>query len=117
MAYCERVALRVVTYNIQEGGGSRVSLIARVLRRLQPDVVALEEANDLGIVEALAATLNMQLVYGEGNCETAVAWLSKLPILGAENHRLPRLSKTLLEVEVSWEDLDVRLFATHLADR
>jgi endonuclease/exonuclease/phosphatase family metal-dependent hydrolase len=53
----------------------------------------------------------MQLVYGEANSEFAIAWLSRLPVERSENHRLPVLEKTLLEVEVSGR----RLFATHLS--
>jgi exonuclease III len=111
------VLLRLVTYNILEGGGSRLPLILRVLRRLQPDVVAIQEAHDLPAVEWLAAQLNTQLVYGEANCPSALAWLSRLPIRRAENYRLPQLAKTLLEIEIDWAGCELRLFATHLADR
>ncbi|HEX7311024.1 MAG TPA: endonuclease/exonuclease/phosphatase family protein, partial [Gaiellaceae bacterium] len=41
----------------------------------------------------------------------ALAWLSRLPLARAENHRLPELEKALLEVEVDGR----RLFATHLS--
>jgi len=53
----------------------------------------------------------MQLVYGEANSDYAVAWLSRLPVTRSENHRLPVLDKTLLEIEVG----GLRLFATHLS--
>jgi len=49
-------------------------------------------------------------VWGEANSEFAVAWLSRLPIRRWENHRLPVLDKTLLELDVG-----VHLFATHLS--
>jgi exodeoxyribonuclease III len=82
-----------------------------VLREQDADVVALQEATDRGAVEALGARLAMEVVYGEANSEFAVAWLSRVPIARAENHRLPQLEKTLLEVEVD----GTRLFATHLS--
>jgi len=50
-------------------------------------------------------------VYGEANSEFSVAWLSRLPVARSENHRLPVLEKTLLEVDVGGR----RLFATHLS--
>jgi endonuclease/exonuclease/phosphatase family metal-dependent hydrolase len=103
--------LRVVTWNILDGGAGRLDRIASVLRHVDADVVALQEANDRDLAERLAVVLGMELVYGEANSPFAVAWLSRLPIARSENHRLPVLGKTLLEVEV----VGLRLFATHLS--
>src|SRR6266513_448029 len=103
--------MRVITYNIWNGGAERIGAIADVLRALDADVVALQEANDRGNVELLAQRLGMELVYGEANSDYAVAWLSRLPVARTENHRLPLLDKTLVEVEVD----GLRLFATHLS--
>jgi exodeoxyribonuclease III len=103
--------LRLLTWNIWNGGEGRLDAIERVLREQDADAVALQEANDRSAVAHLAASLDMQLVYGEANSEFAVAWLSRLPITRSVNHRLPVLEKTLLEVEVDGR----RLFATHLS--
>ena len=103
--------MRIVTWNIWNGGVGRLDAIERVLRGQDADVVALQEANDRVGVEALAAALDMQLVYGDANSEFAVAWLSRLPISRSENHRLAVLDKTLLEIEVD----GMPLFATHLS--
>jgi exodeoxyribonuclease III len=110
-------SMRVVSYNICDGGLGRVELIAAVLSAQQPDVVALLEADDRTTATILGSLLNMALVYGEANDGASVAWLSRLPVQRAENHRLPALSKTLLELEVVTGDRAVRLFATHLASR
>ena len=82
-----------------------------MLRDLDADVVALQEANERAAAERLAAALGMEIVYGEANSEFAVAWLSRLPIARAANHRLPVLDKTLLEIEVE----GLRLATTHLS--
>lgn len=111
------MAFTVSSYNIREGGDGRLPLIAGVIRGRQPDVVALLEANSRANAEALAHDLGMHLAYGEANNLFAVAWLSRLPPQRVENHRLAVLSKTLLEVEVSWEGNPLHLFATHLASR
>jgi exodeoxyribonuclease-3 len=103
--------LRLVTWNIWNGGEGRLDAIEHVLRERDADVVALQEANDRDAVEHLASSLGMQLVYGDANSEFAVAWLSRLPLARSENHRPPVLEKTLLEVEVDGR----RLFATHLS--
>jgi exodeoxyribonuclease III len=105
---------KVMSYNIENGGAGRLDILADVIRRQQPDAVALLEANDKRAVEALADQLGMRLAYGEANSEFAIAWLSRLAIVQSRNHRLPVLSKTLLEVSVKCGDADVSLFATHL---
>ncbi len=103
--------MRVLTWNIWNGGDGRLDAIERVLRAQACDVVALQEANDRAAVEALAARLEMELVYGEANSRFAVAWLSRLPVVRSENHRLSVLEKTLLKVELE----DALLFTTHLS--
>ncbi len=106
--------LRVLSYNILFGGEDRLPQIGNVIRMHRPDVVALLEANSRSNAGRLAQELGMQLVFGEANSEFHVAWLSCLPVLWTENHRLPVLAKTLLEIEVLWEDTPIHLFATHL---
>jgi endonuclease/exonuclease/phosphatase family metal-dependent hydrolase len=107
--------VKVLSYNIFDGGKKRLPEIADVIRRHDPDVVALIEANSRSKVAALARGLGMDLVFGKANSKHHVAWLCRLPIQRSENHRLPILSKTLLEIEVIWRDAPLRLFATHLA--
>jgi exodeoxyribonuclease-3 len=102
--------LRVMTWNIWNGGEGRLDAIERVIRAQDADVVAVQEANDRGAVEMLGALLGMNVAYGEANSDFAVAWLSRLPIGRAENHKLPQLAKTLLEIEVP----GYRLYTTHL---
>lgn len=102
--------MRILTYNIWNGGLGRLPLIEAVIRSRSPDVVALQEVTDRVAAEGLAGRLGMRYVHGEANSRWAVAWLTSLPMKRAENHRLPELAKTLLEVEVQ----GVRLFTTHL---
>jgi len=112
------MALKIVSYNIQEGGSGRLSSIADVLRQQQPDVVALLEASSRATVESLAHELGMEVAFGEANTPIGhIAWLSRLPICRTENRRHPGLAKTLLEIEVSWADAPLHLFATHLSAR
>jgi exodeoxyribonuclease III len=111
------MTLRVLSYNIREGGDDRLAGIADVIRQQQPDVVALLEATSRAHVLTLAQDLRMQLAFGEANNSVHVAWLSRLPIQRTQNHCLAALAKTLLEIEVVWEGAPLRLFATHLASR
>jgi exodeoxyribonuclease III len=112
------MSLRLLSYNIQHGGQyqgqDRLAAIAEVIQDERPDVVALQEANSRANAEWLAGHLDMCLTYGEANSPFAVAWLSRLPVTSSQNHRLPSLVKTLLEIEVEWEGAPLHLFATHL---
>jgi len=108
------MTFKVMSYNIENGGAGRLGMLGDIIRRQQPDAVALLEATHKRPVEALAHQLGMHLVYGEANSPEALAWLSRLPIVQSRNHRLPVLSKTLLEVAVRWSGSDVFLFVTHL---
>ncbi len=108
------MALRILSYNILFGGEERLPHIANVIRQQQPDAVALLEANDSRNAQTLAEQLEMQLSFGTANNEFHVAWLSRLPLVRTQNHRLAVLSKTLLEIEVEWGGAPVALFATHL---
>jgi exodeoxyribonuclease III len=110
------MALRLLSYNILAGGEDRLSLIAGVIQQQHPDVVALLEARSRSNAEALAHQLGMHLTFGEANNPNKdhVIWLSCLPVIRAENHRLPVFAKTVLEIEVLWERTSVTLLATHL---
>lgn len=103
--------MKIVTWNIWEGGQERLPLIEAVLRRLDADLIALEEANDRAFAEQIAKALGMHHVWGEANSPYAVAWLSRAAIRRTTNHRLAVLDKTLLEIEVG----GLRSFATHLS--
>jgi exodeoxyribonuclease III len=106
--------MKVVSYNLCDGGGDRLTALSHILQAQEPDVVAVTEANSLANARTLAETLEMSLVYGEANSAAAVAWLSRLPIVASRNHRIATLAKTLLQVEIVWKGVVVPLFVTHL---
>lgn len=107
--------MRVLTYNIREGGAGRLQELAAVIRPQDPDIVVLAEASDPDNAAVLAERLGLRLVIGEANNGFHLACLSRLPVVRWENHRLPTLAKTLLEVEVRLRRSRVTVFSTHLA--
>jgi endonuclease/exonuclease/phosphatase family metal-dependent hydrolase len=96
--------LRVLAYNIRHGEGidRRVDLerVARVINRIRPDVVTLQEVDSAvqrtaGVDQArrLAELTGMQAVFGsfmgyQGG-QYGMAILSRHPIVEFTNHRLP----------------------------
>jgi exodeoxyribonuclease-3 len=111
------MSLKLLSYNIWDGGNERLPLIGEIIRAHQPEVVALIEVTDWDAIEQLARDLGMSLVAGESNTSHHVAWLSRLPIQRAENHRSRSLAKTLLELEVRVGEASICLFASHLGSR
>jgi endonuclease/exonuclease/phosphatase family metal-dependent hydrolase len=135
--------LRVMTYNIQAGGGNLDS-IAAVIRRSDADVIALQEvdvhwserssyadqANDL------SSKLGMQVRFApiydlpgsdasKPRREYGIALLSRFPILSFTNHVITRLSTQsadavpslapgFLEVGIDFRGRRIRVFNTHL---
>ncbi|MGH2482179.1 MAG: endonuclease/exonuclease/phosphatase family protein [Ktedonobacteraceae bacterium] len=109
------MALRILSYNILAGEEGRLPQLIRVIQHQRPDVVALLEARSRPHVEVLARALKMELVCGEANNgRDHVAWLSRLPIVRAKDHRVPIFAKTLLEIEIVADGVPLALFATHL---
>jgi endonuclease/exonuclease/phosphatase family metal-dependent hydrolase len=93
--------MRIVSYNILDGGGRRAGLIGDVIEAQRSDVVGLVEAEDLAVVEKLAGRLGMDFVHAPGSSH-ASALLSRWTIRDSINHGLlePALSKSLLEATV-----------------
>jgi endonuclease/exonuclease/phosphatase family metal-dependent hydrolase len=129
--------LRVVTWNIHHGAGSdgKVDLarIAAVLKRLEPDLVALQEV-DVGVRRSgkvdqpaeLARSTGMKAVFAKNiehqDGEYGNAILTRLLVVRHTNHPLPttegREQRGALEVVVAWprkskNPLQLRFVSTH----
>lgn len=134
----EPLVLRVLAYNIHHGEGldGRLDLerLAEVIRGAEPDVVLLQEV-DQGIARSgggdqpaeLARLTEMQVAFGPnlefGGGLYGNALLSRFPIAGSENHRLPQPNDSeprgLLEVELETPDgrPPLIVFCTHFDHR
>jgi endonuclease/exonuclease/phosphatase family metal-dependent hydrolase len=90
--------MRMVSYNILDGGEGRADPLGEVIEAQRPDVVALVEATDLAVVERTARRLKMDYVQAPGPTQ-ASALLSRFVIRESVNHALVRsgISKSLLE--------------------
>jgi exodeoxyribonuclease III len=93
--------MRLVSYNILDGGEGRADPLAEVLIAQRPDIVALIEADNDAVVERIAGRLEMEFVQAAGK-RHSIALLSRWPIVESVNHSLLRteLSNGLLEATV-----------------
>jgi endonuclease/exonuclease/phosphatase family metal-dependent hydrolase len=93
--------MRIVSYNILDGGEGRADPVGEVIEAQRPDVVALVEADDLTVVARIARRLTMDYVHAPGRSH-ASALLTRFAIRDSINHALLRdgMSKSLLEATV-----------------
>ena len=87
--------MRLVSYNILDGGVGRADPIAEILQAQNADLVVLLEADDLSVVERIAGRLAMDFVHSGGK-KHACAVLSRFAIRESVNYALlhPDLSNS-----------------------
>jgi len=102
--------LRLLTYNIREGGVGRAEQIAAVIKAANPDVVALQEARDPIVVERIAKLAGFR--FSGSRLSHSTGFLSNVPVLAHDWRHPPRTRHALLEVSLA--DGFPRLFVLHL---
>jgi endonuclease/exonuclease/phosphatase family metal-dependent hydrolase len=93
--------MRLLSYNILDGGEGRADPIAEVILANRPDIVVLIEADDATVLDRIGARLKMDCIQGVGK-NHASAILSRWPIRDSVNHGLLRtgISRSLLEATI-----------------
>ena len=81
--------MRLLTYNIREGGIGRAEQIADVIKAANPDVVALQEARDPAVVGLIAKLAGFQFFGSRTSHSTG--FLSNVPVLNYAWRHPPRL--------------------------
>jgi exodeoxyribonuclease-3 len=102
--------VRLLTYNIREGGVGRAEQIADVIGAAKPDVVALQEARDPSVVERIAALGGFPFSGSKPSHSTG--FLSRVPVVSYSWRHPPRTRHALLEVALG--DGLPRVFVVHL---
>jgi endonuclease/exonuclease/phosphatase family metal-dependent hydrolase len=92
--------MRVMTYNIEDGGGERASLIAEAIASANPDVVLLNEADDERIVAALAQQLHYASIWARGSGDKHIALLTRLPIGEWRSYNRRPFTQAILHVKL-----------------
>lgn len=109
--------IRLLSYNILNGGMGRLDPIYETLLYLDADVIALNEADETSAAY-LARKIGCEYALAEANCGGAydVALLSRLPIERMVNLgvRFPRLGRTAMEAIVTVGGEPWRIIAAHL---
>ena len=103
--------LRLLSYNIRFGGEGREDLLAAVIRACEPDLVVLQEASSVGVVQGLAEGPS-GLKYWAAKPGHSVGILSRIEIEHHEWHYHPDLQRAFLEVRLA--GYDARIYGVHL---
>jgi endonuclease/exonuclease/phosphatase family metal-dependent hydrolase len=93
--------MRLLSYNILDGGTGRADLLAKIIAAQRPDLVGLVEAEDEAVLHHLARRLKMDVLFAPGNTH-ASALLSRWPVRESINHAplYKELEKSFLEAAV-----------------
>ncbi len=112
----QRKLMRVLTYNILDGGVGREQYIQEVIQAAAPDVVVLQEVFQSGFVPELARALNADFFVASGNTKRKLALLSRLPIRSRNSyHPFPPIHRAILEAEIEYTaNQRLSIFGVHL---
>jgi exodeoxyribonuclease III len=100
----DSMPLRVMTYNILDGGEGREEYLFEVLQAVQPDVAILQEVYRADFAQNLASALKMESFFAGGNRKRRVGLLSRLPIIAGQSyHRFPPIWRNVVEAEIEYQ--------------
>ena len=102
--------MRLLTYNIREGGIGRAEQLAEVIKAANPDVVALQEARDPTTVQRISSLAGFP--FSGSRMSHSTGFLSRVPVLEYAWRHPPRTRHALLEVRLG--DGFPRVFVLHL---
>jgi endonuclease/exonuclease/phosphatase family metal-dependent hydrolase len=112
------IPVRLVSYNILDGGEGRADQLAEVIESQKPDVVVLVEADLPAVVEGIAGRLKMDFIIGDGRRHDG-AILACGRIVESVNHSVLRdeFSDLVLEATVEAAGREWAVAAVHLHPR
>ena len=107
--------LRIATYNILSGGGTRWRAIGEMVQTIDADVLALQEIEDPRPMFSLAERLGYRAVFGRAPRFRHQGLLSRLPLREWRNHQDPRaFPRNSLEVSLDLPGGPVAIHTVHL---
>ena len=109
--------MRVVSYNILDGGVGRADPLAEILIAQRAGVIGLVEADDPDVVDRIAKRLDVDFLVGRGREGHAVALLARGEIVESINHAAMRADgpRCFLEATVQMEKGPVTIGLLHLS--
>lgn len=108
--------LRVMTYNLLDGGIGREQSIFKVLKESRPDIIMLQEVYESSPIRDFASHLEMNYFIAFGNSQRHLAILSRYPIIEQNSyHPFPPVFKTTLYAKIAHPSgHNIHAFGIHL---
>ncbi len=109
------MALRVMTYNILNGGENRERYIVDAIQNTGPNIVILQEVFDEELLQFLSYSLGMAHYMGTGNKKRKVALLSKYPVRAfISRHPTFPIWRNFIDAEIEYEpNKTIRIIGVH----
>lgn len=109
--------LRLMSYNIYEGGIGRENDILAIVKEAKPDVLFMQEVVHLSDAQYFADRLGMSFYFAQSNARTRnIALFSRYPIVCGEDFHPFALFRTLLLATITLPNAQtLNLFGVHLA--
>ena len=101
--------MRIVSYNIKQGGLKREEAILQSLRAAEPEIVILQEAIHPHVIAALAGQLDFP--YFDCIQGSSVAFLSKIPPVNYRWHQRQGIKAPFLELDIK---TGLKIYGIHL---
>ena len=112
------MSLRVMTYNVLDGGRGREELILEVLRTASPSVIVLQEVFDEEFMRLLSRALGMYHFVAHANSKYHLGLLSSWPIVASDAYRpFPPFQQALLEATIDHPAGPLHVFGVQLVPR
>jgi len=107
--------MKVMSYNILNGGVGREQAILEVMQSVRPDIAILQEVYTPAFLQDLGAALDMEPFFATGNRKRRVALLSRLPIRSARSyHPVFPIWRNVVEAEIEYQpDKSLYVFGVH----
>ncbi len=107
--------LRVMTYNILNGGETRERYIVDAIQHARPHIVILQEVFDEELLRFLSYSLGMTHYMGAGNKKRKVALLSKCPVRTfTSQHPAFPIWRNFIDAQIEYEpQKTIRIIGVH----
>jgi exodeoxyribonuclease-3 len=107
--------LRVMTYNILNGGENRESYIIDIIQNVKPDIVVLQEVFTEKFLKSVSRSLAMDYYIGAGNKKRKTALLSKFPVKAFKSHHpVFPIWRNFLDAEIEYgPNKTIRIIGVH----
>jgi exodeoxyribonuclease III len=107
--------LRVMTYNILDGGENREQYILNAIQTAGPEIVVLQEVYTEEFLKSLSRSLKMAYYIGTGNKKRKAALLSKFPVLTFKSHHpVFPIWRNFIEAEIEYApNKTMRIIGVH----